>query len=127
MKKEQLFPSRYMKGADLGGKTWSFRISRVALEEMKNQKGEVEKKAVVYFKGPKKGLIVTPTIFDQIATATGQDDTDHWPGHLVAIYPTNVSAFGQMYLVIRVRPSETPAAETPEALLHDEEDLAELE
>lgn len=123
MKKDQLFPSRYMKGLDLQDKPWSFTIASVRLEEMRNPQGEKEKKAVVYFKGPKKGLIVTPTIFDQIAQATGQDDTDNWPGHLITIYPTTVFAFGKNNLVIRVRPTETAQSEAPDTLMHDDEDL----
>lgn len=123
MKKEQLFPGRYMKGADLAGKPWSFKIKTVKVEEMGKDK---EKKAVVYFEGPKKGLILSSTTFDQIAAATGQDDTDHWPGKLVTIYPTTVYAFGANHLVIRVRPVEAGRAETPDDLMHDEDELAEL-
>lgn len=121
MKKEQLFPSKYMKGTDLNGKPWSFKIRQIRLEEMGKEK---EKKAVVYFDGPKKGLILSPTVFDQITHATGQADTDNWPGHLVTLYSTTVYAFGANHLVIRVRPAEDKPAE---ALMDDNEDeLAEL-
>lgn len=81
----------------------------------------MENKAVVYFSGPKKGLILTPTIFDQIHQATGKDDTDHWVGHTITIYPTTVYAFGANHLVVRVRPTETTPAETPDTLMHEGE------
>lgn len=127
MKVNDMFPSKYMKGDDLGGKPWSFKISRVVLEEMhdKQTKSKV-KKPVVYFYGPKKGLILNRTIAEQIAKATGQDDTDNWPGHLVTIHPATVFAFGNNHLVIRVRPAENGPSEAPDALVHDEDELAEL-
>lgn len=120
MKKEQLFPSKYMKGFDLNGKPWSFKIRQVRIEEMGKDR---EKKAVVYFEGPKKGLIINPTTFDQIAEATGQDDTNNWPGHSVTIYPTTVHAFGANHLVVRVKQVEVKP--TPETLNDHEDELAE--
>ncbi len=126
MKKEQLFPSKYMKGIDLNGKPWTFKIRSIQMEPIRSKEGTVEKKAIVYFNGPKKGLILTPTIFDQIIQATGQDDTDSWPGHLITIYPTTVYAFGANHLVIRVRPIESSSNETPEALTHDDDELPEV-
>ena len=123
MKVKDLFPSKYMKASDLG-KPWTFKITGVRLEEMHNKKtNSKEKKPVVYFSGPKKGLILNLTIAEQIAAATGQDDTDNWPGCAVTIYPTSVFAFGENHEVIRVRAAENGPAEAPPELVHDEEEL----
>lgn len=128
MKINQMFPSKYMSGDDLGGKPWSFKITSVRLEEMHNkQTNSKTKKPVVYFTGPKKGLILNRTIAEQIAQATGQDDTDNWPGEVVTIYPTTVNAFGADHIVIRVRAaSNGPSESPPDSMSHDEDELAEL-
>lgn len=127
MKIKDLFPSKYMTGDDLGGKPWSFKIATVRFEEMHNKQANTKvKKAVVYFTGPKKGLILNQTVAEQIAQATGQDDTDNWPGHLITIYPTTVYAFGANHLVIRARPAQNGLSEAPDALVHDDDELAEL-
>ena len=126
MKINQMFPSKYMSGDDLGGKPWSFKISQVVLEPMHDkQTNSKVKKPVVYFTGPRKGLILNRTIAEQIAAATGQDDTDNWPGHLVTIYPTVVTAFGADHLVIRVKPASNGETKPPDALVHDVEELAD--
>lgn len=128
MKKRELFPSKYMAAEDLQGKPWSFKISRIRLEEMHNKETNAKtKKGVVYFAGPKKGLILSSTIFDQIVEATGQDDTDNWPGHLVTIYPTTTYAFGNNYHVVRVRPAESKPSEVPAELAQDDDELADFE
>ena len=129
MKINELFPSKYMKGADLAGKPWSFKIAAVRLEEMHDkQTNSKAKKPVVHFFGPRKGLILNQTLAQQIARAIGQDDTDNWPGHSVTIYPTTVHAFGADHLVIRAgRTLATMPSEAPDALVHDDDELAELD
>lgn len=127
MKISDLFPSKYMKGDDLGGKAWSFKIKEVRMEEMHDkQANKKAKKPVVYFHGPRKGLILNRTIAEQIAKATGQDDTDNWPGHLVTIHPVTITAFGETHLVIRVKAAENGPSEAPDTLVHDEDELEEL-
>lgn len=127
MKVNQLFPSKYMSGDDLGGKAWSFKITAVRLEEMHNRQTNSKiKKPVVYFAGPKKGLILNRTVAEQIAAATGQDDTDNWPGHSITIYPTTIHAFGADHNVIRVRPAHDGTSEMPDELAHDEDELDEI-
>lgn len=127
MKASELFPSKYMKASDLGDKPWTFKIGRVTREEMHNKETNAkEKKPVAYFIGPKKGLILNLTIFEQIEKATGQDDTDNWPGHSVTIYPTTVFAFGKNHHVIRVRKADNGLSEAPAELVHDQDELEEL-
>lgn len=128
MKIKDMFPSKYMNGNDLGGKSWSFKIASIKFEEMHDKQNNAKiKKPVVYFSGPKKGLILNRTIAEQIMQATGQDDTDNWSGHVVTIYPTVVRAFGADHTVIRVRRSDNGPSETPETLAHDDDELSELQ
>ncbi|MCL4295715.1 MAG: hypothetical protein KJ077_08310 [Anaerolineae bacterium] len=127
MKISDLFPSKYMKGDDMGGKPWSFKIKSVRMEEMHDkQANKKAKKPVVYFHGPRKGLILNRTVAEQIAKVTDQDDTDNWPGHVVTIHPMTITAFGSTYLVIRVKPPENGPSEVPDELAHDEEELEEI-
>lgn len=121
MKVSDLFPSKYMNGIDLAGKAWTFKIQAVRFEEMHDkQKNAQAKKPVVYFQGPKKGLILNRTIADQIAQATGKDDTDQWPGCQITIYPTTVRAFGEDHTVVRVRKAENGPSEVPDELAVEE-------
>ena len=49
---ESAFPSKYLKGADLNGKTVRATIDRVEIEEV----GDGDRKPVVYFRNSDKGL-----------------------------------------------------------------------
>jgi hypothetical protein len=127
MKVAELFPSKYMNGEDLDGKAWTFKISRIQFEEMHDKQRNAQvKKPVVYFSGPKKGLILNRTLAGQIAQATGQEDTDQWPGCQITIYPTTVRAFGADHVVVRVRKAESGPSEVPDELAHDPEEWDEL-
>lgn len=111
MKISDVFPSKYVKAADLEGRTVTLTIKRVAVEEMANHAGEKERKAVVYFEKATKGLVLNATNARAIAGLYG-DETDHWMGKRVSIYPTRVKAFGAVHDCIRVR-EEIPAQPKP--------------
>lgn len=93
-----LFPSKYVKAADLNGRRINVTISRVSLEQMGNPP---ERKPVLYFEKAAKGLVMNKTIGMSIAHLHG-DETDGWKGKRITLYPTQVSAFGKMNDVIRV-------------------------
>jgi len=75
------FPSKYLKGVDLNGKTVRVTIDRVEIEEV----GDGDRKPVMYFQGKDKGLALNRINADTISSAYGHE-TDDWTGKLVELY-----------------------------------------
>jgi len=103
MKRADVFPSRFFKAADLGGKPVTLTIASAKYEPLKNHKGDDEQKLVVSFLKTKKLLVVNVTNFDAIVLATGEADSDDWPGHKIELYPSEVQVGSEMKPCIRVR------------------------
>lgn len=104
MKKDQIYPSKYLKAADLRG-----RDVTVTIENVEQVALQGKPSLLVYFEGKSKALIVKPAIFDQIERVTGEYDTDNWPGHSITLFPTEQDFAGQTYDVIRVRTRNQPS------------------
>ena len=113
MKMSEIFPSKYVKAADLEGRTVTLTIKLLTVEEMLNHASEKERKPVLYFERATKGLVLNRTNAMTIAALYG-DESDTWPGKRISIYPTRVKAFGQMQDCIRIR-EEIPALAKPQA------------
>src|SRR5215468_9006842 len=105
MKRSEIFPSRFLKSIDLGGKPVDVEIERAVYETI--GKGEdQQQKLVVHFKGGKlKPLVCNVTNFDSIAEIAG-GDTDAWPGYRVQLYPTRTAMKGVIVDCIRIRPPQ---------------------
>src|SRR6266851_4721729 len=78
---ESAFPSKYLKGADLNGKTVRATIDRVEIEEV----GDGDRKPVVYFRNSDKGLALNRINADTISSIYGPE-TDDWQGLVVELY-----------------------------------------
>lgn len=113
MRKDQIYPSKYLKAPDLRG-----RDVTVTIENVEQVALQGKPSILVYFRGKEKALVVKPAIFDQIELATGCPDTDDWEGKSITLFPTETLFAGQTYEVIRVRtkqvaPRTTPRPEEP--------------
>ena len=104
-KRHEVFPSKYLQAADLGGKPINVVIEKALLETLKTKNGE-ETKTVLYFRGAKKGLPLNRTNWDSVAAITGQDDTVNWPGHGIQLYPTTTPFRADVVECIRIRAPE---------------------
>jgi hypothetical protein len=103
MKSADLYPSKYLRVADLGGKEKILTIDRVEVDLFEND-GRKQQKPVVYFKEDNsKPLVINKTNFGLICAATGADDTDNWPGKKITAYPDMVGFRGQVHETVRVR------------------------
>lgn len=104
MKINEMFPSKYVTGADLGGRSFVVTIARVQLERMRPnaQSPEVEK-YVLYTVEGKRGIVLGKPLALQIAKALGEEDTDQWAGKKITIYPESVTVAGMQRLAIRAR------------------------
>jgi hypothetical protein len=102
-KRDDIFPSKYLKAADLNGKPVVVTIERAPLETLKGLDGGEQVKTVLYFKGTKKMLPLNLTNWDAVAEITGEEDTDMWPGHTVEVYPSTTTMGGKTVPCIRIR------------------------
>ena len=74
---------QYLRGADIDGKgDITVAISHVTIEEMPNDKA---KKAVLYFRGSEKGLVLNFTNGEEIKDNYG-DDMDKWNGKPLTLF-----------------------------------------
>ena len=94
-----LFPSKYLKAADLKGRTIKVKIQKVEIEEIGQDK---TKKPVIYFDGTERGMVLNKTNGVEIA-ATHGDDTAGWPGQEIELFPAMVPYQGQNVAAIRCR------------------------
>lgn len=116
MKVGDMFPGKYATGEDLHGKALTLTISTVKREKMRPNPASPEvEKFVIYFDGAQRGIVLSKTLAEQIAAAVGSDDTDHWPGQRVTIYPEPVTVAGVARVAIRARkaPAVQAAPEIP--------------
>ena len=109
MKGTELFPGKYLRAADLGTAEPIVTIDRVGMETLGD-----DSKAVVYFKGKERGIVLNKTNWTSIVDITGQDDSDNWTGHKVKLYVAKVEFQGKRVPAIRIdnpKPRPTPAVD----------------
>ena len=92
-----LFPSRYLKAADLKTRRVTVTIDKVVVEKIGN-----DTRAVVYFRDQVKGLVLNKTNANMVQEIAKSADTDDWSGIQVDLYPTRVDYQGRRMDTIRV-------------------------
>ena len=93
-----LFPSKWIKSSDLGGRRITLKMSHVKVEEV----GDKKKLPVLYFQGATKGLVLNVTNANMIAEITGTNETEEWHGRPVTLFVTKVEYQGKRQDGIRV-------------------------
>ena len=73
-------------------------VSKIEIEDVGD-----DRKAIAYFVGKEKGLVLNRTNWDRIALAAGTDETDEWPGVKVQLYTEPVTFNGKTAPAIRVK------------------------
>lgn len=108
---DELFPSRYLRPADLSGREFHVTIANVRLEQVhvaRSHRDEV--KPVLYLERARKGLILSAHNAHTISGLHGPE-TDDWSGKRITLFvQPGVEAFGQVYDVVRVQPAVPPAS-----------------
>jgi hypothetical protein len=94
---DQLYPSKFLRAADLNG-----RPLRVTIAGLKREDIGGERKVVLAFTNDTKSLILNKTNGRAIAKALG-DETRGWAGKDIVLVPTQVDFRGDMVDAIRVR------------------------
>jgi len=132
MRRDDVFPAKYLKAADLNGRSRILEIDAAPLETLKDASGEKQTKTVLYFAAESKSLPLNMTNWDSVADICG-DDTDDWPGQKVELYPATTQMGGKTVACIRIRkprgskaasprtkPAFSPPSEDPGAGMADE-------
>jgi hypothetical protein len=118
MKRDDVFPSKYLKASDLNGAPIVVKISRVTFETLKNPEGKEQQKTVLAFAGAAKTLPLNMVNWDSTAAVCG-DDTDEWPGKKIELYPTTTLMAGKTVDCVRIR---KPGEQKQKALIADPDD-----
>jgi hypothetical protein len=112
-----LYSSKHLKPADLGGKPVTAAIQDISVEAFQND-GDNVRKAVLHFQGNvAKPLVVNKTNYLILSQAFGPN-TDTWIGKQIVVSPSMTPFKGKMVETIRVeplRPPATPPAGAPPA------------
>jgi hypothetical protein len=99
MKFDEMFPSKYLRGADLE-KPLAVRIKSVSIELLGK---EQEAKPVCYFVGDVKPMILNKTNCATLITITGTEESDEWGGHRVELYRETIMMNGSRTPALRIR------------------------
>jgi hypothetical protein len=101
MNRNELFPSKYLRAADLP-LPLVVTIASVTQEDFQND-GETRTKPVIQFREHVKALVVNMTNFDAIADIAGTDETTRWRGIQVELFADKVRFRGKSVDSVRVR------------------------
>jgi len=113
MKLSETFPSKWLKGDDLGENQPIVTIEDVTIEEFDNNRtGKKDRKIALHFVGKDKGMICNTGMRNIVGGFFG-DDTDDWIGkriRIMAVPFTNDK--GETSMVCRIHPKQpsSPAA-----------------
>jgi len=118
MKANDVFPSKYLKAADLGSSEPVVTIREVTMESL----GE-DTKPVVYFEGKEKGVVLNKTNWNAIADITGEEDCDDWAGHKIRLFVAKVEYQGKRVPSIRI---DEPKPRRVEPEPHETDDDVEV-
>jgi hypothetical protein len=104
MKIDELYPSRWLKAADVTRPVLA-TIKNVTVEEV----SEGEDKPILNFLGDLKPMVLNRTNSTTVAELYGED-TDHWTGKPVVLFSTKVQFQSKLVDAIRIR---APKHQTP--------------
>jgi hypothetical protein len=96
----EAFPSKYLKASDLQGAEPVVTMSHVEFEPVGQKK---EMKAVLYFAGKEKGLVLNKTNANKITELTGTAITEEWEGQKIRLFATETQFAGDTVDCIRVK------------------------
>lgn len=86
MNVKQIFPSQWLSPDDIGSRRVEVVISGAAMAEIHNRRtNQPEDRLALSFQKATKRLLVNKTQAFAIAELTGNNDTDHWAGHRIAL------------------------------------------
>lgn len=123
MKGSEVFQGKSLRAEDIKG-----REPVVTIEKVTTQDFDDGKKPIIHFVGKEKTLVCNRTNWNSIVDITGEEDSDHWPGHKIKLVVARVDYQGKRVDAIRIDPAgngHRPAAPPPPepAQTPDEDDI----
>ena len=91
--------SKYLKAADLQGKSVKAVISAVALVEFENDDGSKQQKPAIALVGKEKQVVCNPTTVNELMQAYGVD-SDAWIGKEIGLSTKHYASLGKDGLVV---------------------------
>lgn len=134
MNVNDLFPSKYLKAHDLGGKAYTLTIRAATLEKVGHGQ-EQEMKLAIAFEKATKLMLLNRTNAMIIASLYGPE-TESWIGKPVTVYSARVKAFGAWHDALRIKeqiPARNVGAErmtdamVEQPPIDDENDLLDVD
>jgi hypothetical protein len=104
-KVSDIYPSKWVTAADLGGRPRVLVIEAVSIEPVRQRDGSMQRKPVIRFRGATKRWIVNKTQAMALAEICGTDEIEQWVGHTVQLFPSTANN-GQQTIDVRRPPSE---------------------
>lgn len=102
---DQLFPSRFIKAGEFGGKPVTLTITAVEMEELEKEDGTEKNAPIVSFKETKRQWVLIKTNAQCLLAMWGPN-TDDWVGKRVTLFPErDASGLSDSGLCIRVKGS----------------------
>jgi hypothetical protein len=108
MKSSDVFPSSYLKAADIKGQEPIVTIASVVMEELQDGK-----KPVAHFVGKEKGLVLNRTNWGMLEHLYG-DESDDWAGCKIQLFTAmTTDQHGKPVLGLRVKAPPTQNGGSP--------------
>jgi hypothetical protein len=125
----EVFDSKYLRAADLQGKTPVVTITQIEMAKMQDG----QNKPCIFLNNKPKGLVLNKTNATMIAKLYG-GETDAWIGKQVRLITAWVEYQGDTVQAIRIRPpsdvvytADTPAAAPVIPPAHSQDDYGALD
>ena len=99
MNANEMFPSKYLKAADIGESKPIVTIEKVIKEEV-GQGDQKDVRPVIYFSGKEKGVVCNKTNWNTLINLFGYE-TDDWTGKKVRLMVQEVAFQGKMTPALR--------------------------
>lgn len=91
--------SKYLKAADLQGKSIKVVIDSVNLVEFEQDDGTKEQKPALALRGKEKQVVCNPTTVNELGMAYGYD-SDDWVGKEIGLSTKHYASLGKDGLVV---------------------------
>lgn len=101
-----MFPSRFLRAADLMGEITTLTIKEVKKDNLRLATGGITEKYVISFQETDKMLVLNKTNAQAICKVLGEPRAIRWPGLKITIMPAKCEAFGSVVDCIRVESRE---------------------
>jgi len=83
----ELYPPKWVKAADLGGRAVTVKIAEVTVESFRMPDGTFRASAVLAFEGKTKRLILNKTQCKELVEITGSERFEDWVGRSISLAP----------------------------------------